>query len=74
MEKQYLSIKELALYSSLSVRTLRDLMHEIPHYRINRKILVRRREFDTWLANYKEPVHDGVKPVVRELLAELAGD
>jgi len=53
----YLSLKALSRYSGLSVRTLRghltDPVHPLPHYRITGKLLVRRSEFDQWIARYR---------------------
>ena len=54
----FLSLKALAAYSGLGVRTLRDhlsdLTHPLPCYRIGGKILVRRSEFDAWAAVYRQ--------------------
>ena len=51
----YLSLKALAGYSGLSVRKLRYLLgdhrHPIPSYRVDGKVLVRRSEFDAWMAH-----------------------
>jgi excisionase family DNA binding protein len=51
----YLSLTTLAQYSGLSRRTLRALIDEtpdtaLPCYRVGKKILVRRSEFDHWIA------------------------
>jgi len=50
IDDQYLDLKTLAEYSSISVRTLRYYINEspnpIPCYRIERKILVWERDFD----------------------------
>ncbi len=49
----FLSLKELARYSSLSRRTLQDLLADprdpLPSFRVGRKILVKRSEFDAWM-------------------------
>lgn len=54
----YLSLRGLASYSSLSVRTLRgylsDPLRPLPCYKIGGKIVVRISEFDTWLAAHRE--------------------
>ena len=54
----YLSLRGLADYSSLSVRTLRsyiaDSVRPLPYYRVGGKILVRVSEFDNWLATHRE--------------------
>jgi excisionase family DNA binding protein len=53
----YLSLKALAGYSGLSVRKLRaylkDSLRPLSHYRVGGKILVRRSEFDAWIATYR---------------------
>jgi excisionase family DNA binding protein len=50
----YFSLKGLAGYASLSRRTLQDLVNDpadpLPSYRVGSKILVRRSEFDAWMA------------------------
>jgi excisionase family DNA binding protein len=65
-----LSIRVLARYSGLSVRTLRkhlsDPIHPIPHYRVGGKILVNRREFDSWIVAFRE-----ARPPVDSLLADV---
>lgn len=49
----YVSLKALARYSGLSVRTLRPyLKHSVrplPCYRVGGRILVRQSEFDQWV-------------------------
>ena len=53
----YLPLKALALYSGLSVRTLRahlaDAVRPLPHFRVGGKILVRRSEFDEWVVQFE---------------------
>jgi len=55
---RYLSLRDLADYCSLSVRTLRDYIsapvRPLPCYRIAGKILVRRSEFDAWMAAHRQ--------------------
>jgi excisionase family DNA binding protein len=54
---QYLSLRSLARYAGISVRTIRGFIvrrHEpLPHYRIGGKILVRRLEFDQWASKFR---------------------
>ncbi len=53
----YFDLKTLAVYSSSSVRWLRDRLvnrsHPLPHYRIEGKILVKREEFDRWIHEHR---------------------
>jgi hypothetical protein len=61
-EDRYLRLNVLARYSSLSVATLKraivDETHKLPSQRFGRLILVRKREFDTWLAEREARAND----------------
>jgi hypothetical protein len=69
------SVKALATYSGLSVRKLRDCLrhpsHPLPHYRVDRKILIRRSEFDLWIAAYRRVGNTEVDQIVDDVLAKL---
>jgi excisionase family DNA binding protein len=71
----FLSLKALAAYSGLSVRKLRDCLddprHPLPHYRVGGKILVRRSEFDAWIATYRRVGDTAVDRIVAAVMAEL---
>jgi hypothetical protein len=71
----YLPLHELADYSGLSVRTLRDYLTDptrpLPHYRLGDKgkIVVRVSEFDTWLSAYRRTTPTvNVNKIVDEML------
>lgn len=54
----FLPLRSLAAYTGLSVRTLRQYLDlppdkALPCYRVGGKILVRRCEFDAWVASYQ---------------------
>ena len=63
----YLSLKALAGYAGVSVRQLREYLARpplprdpqapvpspMPHYRLGSRIVVRRSEFDHWMAAYR---------------------
>jgi excisionase family DNA binding protein len=53
----YLSIRQLAAYTSISTRKLREFMkapaRPLPHFRVGGRVLVRRSEFDAWMAAYR---------------------
>ena len=74
----FLSLKALATYSGLSVRTLReyltDSVNPLPHYRVGAKILVRRSEFDGWIVTYRQRGHPDVAQVVAAVLGTLNAD
>ena len=73
----YLPLKALATYSGVSIRQLREylvspplprdanapLPRPLPHYRLGGRIVVRRSEFDRWMASY------GVQPSQARTLA-----
>ena len=69
----FLSLKALAGYSSLSVRTLRHFIDELPPeqalpcYRLPGKLLVRRSEFDAWLEQYRSRGRPSLVKALREL-------
>jgi hypothetical protein len=71
----YLSLKALSRYSSLSVRSLRgyltDPAHPLPHYRINRTLLVRRSEFDQWIAWYRHCRRPDLDALVNEVVESV---
>lgn len=72
----YLSLAGLAGYSGLSVRKLRahlaDVMHPLPCYRVGGKILVRRSEFDVWIAAYRQRGRADVDRLVDEVIREVS--
>ena len=72
----YVSLKALAAYSGLSVRTLRDYLRDrtrpLPHYRIGGKILVRRSEFDAWVDQFRATTTaTSVESLVDDVVAGL---
>jgi excisionase family DNA binding protein len=71
----FLPLQALATYSGLSVRKLRDLLtdpaHPLPCYRIGGKILIRRSEFDDWMAIYRQRGRADVDKIVSDVLHRL---
>jgi len=51
-------LKTLSAYSGIGLRTLRDYLTRaedpLPHYRVGGKVLVRRSEFDAWIAAFRQ--------------------
>jgi hypothetical protein len=68
----FLPLRALARYSGVSVRRLRDYLsdavHPLPHYRVGGRILVRRSEFDTWIAAFRRLGRPDVEAIVSEVL------
>ena len=71
----YLSLRALADYSGCSVRWLRDRLtdphHPLAHYRVEGKLLVRRSDFDHWIAQYRRVGDPQIERVVADVLREL---
>jgi helix-turn-helix protein len=71
----FLGLQALATYSGLSRRKLRDYLidpaHPLPCYRVGGKILVRRSEFDTWIARHREVGCGDVDRLVADALKDL---
>ena len=72
---QPLSLRALAQYAHLSVRTLRkalkDPVHPLSYYQVGRKYLVRRSDFDAWLEYYQRSAETDLDQLVHEVLQEL---
>ena len=71
----FLSLRALASYSCVSVRKLRQHLHDpvrpLPHYRLGGKIVVRRSEFDAWMAAYRRVGQADVEGIVTEVMRDL---
>ncbi len=71
----YLSLTGLAGYSGLSVRKLRahltDVAHPLPCYRVGGKTLIRRSEFDVWMATFRQRGRVDVNRLVEEVVREV---
>jgi len=68
----FLSLKALACYAGLSVRSLRQFTdlppdQALPCYRLPGKILVRRSEFDAWMEHYRSRGRPSLTRALREL-------
>ena len=71
----FLPLGALSEYSGLSVRKLRDHLNDpvrpLPHYLVGGKVLVRRSEFDAWLAVYRRVGQQDVTKIVDDVLSSL---
>ena len=74
-EAGYLSLRTLSAYAGLSVRTLRGYLSHparpLPHYRVGGKVLVKRSEFDVWIAGFREESAPQVDAIVAAVLGGL---
>ena len=53
-QDRFMSKREAASYTSLSIRNLESRLDEIPHYRVGRKILFKKSELDHWMESHRE--------------------
>jgi excisionase family DNA binding protein len=57
VDREWMSLRELTEYASVSERTLRDWLRRstdaLPGVRVNGKVLIRRSEFDAWLERHR---------------------
>ena len=71
----FLSLRALVSYSGLGARKLRDYLvdplYPLPCYRVGGKILVRRSEFDAWIAHYRQVGRSDVDRLVADALKDL---
>jgi len=76
LQPGFFDLRTLAAYSCCSVRWLRDRLvdrvHPLPHYRVGGKLLVKRHEFDCWMAAHRvvNP-SDQLSQVVESVIAEV---
>ena len=75
IDDAYFSLVALSKYAGLSVRTLRShLTHAVrplPHYRVGGKVLVKRSEFDEWIASFRSQTGSSVDALVDDVLRGL---
>jgi len=72
VQDRYLNLKEAAQYLSVSTRTIRDRLDEIPHRRVGTRILLfKKSELDAWLEQYREGGKAELDELVNETLAKV---
>jgi hypothetical protein len=73
-EDTFLDLKQLSLYSTFSDSTLRGYLSDtekpIPFFRINRKILIKKSEFDLWMEQFRGENND-LDRIVDEVINDL---
>lgn len=76
-EREWIDLKALTAYASVSERTLREWVHRavnpLPAARVGTKILVRRGVFDRWLEAHPLVPADSVDvdATVKQILADI---
>ena len=75
VQDRYLNLTEAAKYLSVSTRTIRDRLDEIPHRRLGTRLLLfKKSELDTWLEQYREGGTAELDELVNNTLENLMGD
>jgi hypothetical protein len=73
-EDTFLDLKQLSKYSTFSDSTLRIYLSDpdkpIPFFRVNRKILVKKSEFDIWMEQFRGENND-LDHIVEEMINDL---
>jgi len=74
--KEYFNLPDLAQYSGLGIRFLRDVLkdpeHPLPHFRMNKKtIIVSRSEFKEWIEIFRAGYHDELEQIVDQIMIEF---
>jgi excisionase family DNA binding protein len=77
VQPEYLPLKELAVYSGLSVRTLRAYLRDpaapLPYFQpAGGKLLVKRSDFDAWMARFRKDNPGAVDQIVNDLLRKVS--
>ena len=71
-QDHYLNLAQASEYLSISQRTIRGLLDEIPHYRVGSKMLLfKKSELDEWMAQFKEGRKAELDELVSETLAKV---
>jgi excisionase family DNA binding protein len=75
-DREWLGLRELTLYASISERTLRSWLHRpldpLPGVQVGGKILIRRSQFDAWLEQHRVRQISSVD--VDDIVEELVGE
>ena len=72
-QDRYMGKRQAAAYTSLSIRTLEGRLDEIPHFRLNKKVLFKKSELDRWMEGYREGGSRNLDRVVDEALESIQG-
>ena len=69
----YMRKRGAADYMGLSRRKLDQLLPRMPHYRVDRMILLRKSEIDGWMAMNKVNPQEDLDAIVDDVLGRLKG-
>ncbi len=70
---EYMGLRELALYSDLSVSTLRGYIRKgmLPCFKVEGKVLVKKSEFDLWIQDYRMDNKQRIDDIVNKAVEGL---
>ena len=72
MTTDFFDLKNLSIYSSLAIPTLRDYLKSgLPHYRLKGKILVKRVDFEVWLEQFRVDSGSELSTLVEDILEQM---
>lgn len=71
----------LSAYSALGKSTIRQYIrtHQLPHFKVGGKILIKRSEFDAWIENYRigdapgKDIFEKLDAMVADVMSDLVG-
>jgi excisionase family DNA binding protein len=73
--REWMDIRGLTRYASVSERTLRDWVHRstnpLPAAQVGNKLLVSRTAFDEWLKAHKVQPPQGVSTIVNDVMQRM---
>ena len=71
-QDRFFNLAEASKYLSMSTRTIRDRLDEIPHYRVGTKMLLfKKSELDEWMSQFREHGKVELDELVNETLAKV---
>jgi len=73
LQDQYFDLRGLSAYSSLSSSTLRGHIRKagLPVYQLCGKLLIKRSEFDNWMARFRTNKSQDLDLLADEVLKEI---
>jgi len=72
MKTEYLSLKELASYTSVSLNTCKKWEdYGMPTYRIGRCIRVKKSEFDKWIQQFRSGTSKDLDAILDQVMREV---
>jgi Helix-turn-helix domain len=75
VDDAYFSVKHLAAYAGLSERTLRSYLthplHPLPSFKVGGRVVVRRSEYDAWVARFRCAATSSVDAIVADAMRGL---